>query len=240
MSYLLLLLAGIIAYLFSTISGGGGALTLLPIVGFYLHPSAVAPVVNLGNMIGRPARIILFKEHINWSVIKYYVPFACLGSMVGALIFVRISSQWMTIILGSFLIVLGLQFILSKKEKTFKVKQWYFSPLGFIVSFISTIFGATGPIMNTFYLNYGLKKEELIATKTVNSFLVGIVQISSYGFLGALNWELAKYGLVIGIGAIIGNIIGKKFLQKMSSKTFKLLVVLVMITSGAIMLAGQL
>lgn len=240
MSYLLLFLAGIIAYIISTISGGGGALTLLPIVGFYLQPAAVAPVVNLGNMIGRPARIVLFKDHINWSVVKYYVPFAWLGSLTGALIFIKIKSQWMPILLGSFLIVLGLQFMFSKKEKTFNVKRWYFIPVGFLVSLISTIFGATGAVTNPFYLNYGLKKEELIATKTVNSFLVGIVQISSYGFLGALNLELCIYGLSIGLGAVIGNIIGKKFLKRLSNKNFKLLVALVMIVSGLLMFNHQL
>lgn len=240
MSYLLLALAGIFAYIISTVSGGGGALTLLPIVGFYIQPSAVAPVVNMGNMIGRPARIILFWKHINWSIIQRYVPFAWVGSICGALIFITINSSWMPIALGSFLIVLGIQFVVSKKKKTFGVKAWYFMPLGFVVSLISSIFGATGAIMNPFYLNYGMNKEELIATKTANSFLVGIVQLSSYAFVGALNKELCFFGAAIGIGAIIGNVIGKKFLQKMNHRTFKILVAVAMVISGIAMVARQL
>ncbi len=240
MSYLLLSLAGILAYVLSTISGGGGALTLLPIVGFYLRPDAVAPVVNLGNMIGRPARLVLFWKDINWSLVFFYVPSAWLGAFIGASLFVRVNSQWMGYLLGGFLIYAGLQFLISKKEQTFVVKKFYFIPLGFIVAIISTLFGATGPIMNAFYLNYGLKKEELIATKTANSFLVGIVQIGSYAFLGSLNGDLWAYGLAIGIGAIIGNLIGKNLLQKMSHYFFKQLIIVVMLISGALMIINHL
>ena len=94
MTYVLLFLAGILAYIISTLSGGGGALMLLPIVGFYLSPSIVAPVVNLGNMIGRPVRLFLFWKNIQWKIVIYYVPSAIIGAIVGALIFVELKADW--------------------------------------------------------------------------------------------------------------------------------------------------
>ena len=101
MSYFILFLCGIIAYIVSTLSGGGGALILLPIVGFYLSPAVVAPVVNLGNMIGRPARLILFWKDIQWKIVAYYVPSALLGAVVGALIFVQIKADWICLLYTS-------------------------------------------------------------------------------------------------------------------------------------------
>ncbi|MEQ8908608.1 MAG: hypothetical protein RIC95_05420 [Vicingaceae bacterium] len=42
LTYVILFLVGIVAYIVSTLAGGGGALILLPVVGFYLSPAVVA------------------------------------------------------------------------------------------------------------------------------------------------------------------------------------------------------
>ena len=236
MSYFILFICGIIAYIVSTLSSGGGALILLPIVGFYLSPSVVAPVVNLGNMIGRPARLILFWKDIQWKLVAFFVPSALLGAVVGAFIFVQLESDWIQLLLGMFLISTAFQFRFGKKKTSFSMKMWYFIPLGFVVTLISTLFGATGAVLNPFYLNMGLVKEKLIATKTANSFFAGFAQLGSYTFLGVLHGELWGYGILIGLGAIIGNIFGKRLLSKMSDESFRKLVVFIMTVSGVVML----
>jgi uncharacterized membrane protein YfcA len=234
--YLLLLLIGAVAYIISTLSGGGGALILLPILGFYFPTPSLAPVINLGNMIGRPARLILFWKHIEWKVVYYYVPSAILGALVGGLVFIQIEASWLQLLLGCFLISTIFQFRFGKKRISFKLSYWHFIPLGLVVSFLSTLFGATGAIMNPFYLNMGMLKEKMIATKTANSFLAGVAQIGTYTFLGALYGKLWIYGIVIGIGALIGNVIGKKLLAKMSDQLFLKMVLLIMLLSGIIMI----
>ncbi|KAA3651614.1 MAG: sulfite exporter TauE/SafE family protein [Bacteroidetes bacterium] len=240
MTFILLFLAGVIAYVISTLSGGGGAIIMLPIVGFYLSPQVVAPVVNLGNMIGRPARIILFWKDIQWDIVKFYVPSAILGAIVGGFIFIQLNSSWIQIALGLFLLSTPFQFKMGKKKYSFKMKKVYFIPLGFLVSLIATLFGATGAVLNPFYLNMGLIKEKMIATKTANSFIAGIAQIGSYAFLGVLNQELWVWGLVIGLGAIVGNIIGKKLLNQMSELNFRRGVLIIMVISGSMMLYNGL
>lgn len=236
MIYFVLFFVGILAYLVSTLSGGGGALILLPIVGFYLSPGVVAPVVNLGNMIGRPVRLYLFWKYIQWRVVLYYVPSALIGALVGGLIFIQLDATWVQLLLGIFLLTTVFQYRFGKKKSSFKMQLSYFIPLGFLVTLISTLFGATGAILNPFYLNFGLSKEKLIATKTANSFIAGIAQLSSYAYLGALKAELWYYGLVIGLGATIGNVIGKKLLKKMSDEMFRKFVILIMAISGLIMI----
>lgn len=236
MSFFVLFVAGIIAYVVSTLSGGGGALILLPIVGFYLHPSVVAPIVNLGNMIGRPVRLILFWRYIDWKIVLFWVPSAILGAIVGAFIFVQLKVEWVQILLGIFLLSTVFQFRFGKRKQSFKMKHSHFIPLGFAVTLVSTLFGATGAIMNPFYINMGLLKERMIATKTANSFIAGIAQLSSYTFLGAFKTDLWWYGIIIGIGAVIGNLIGKKLLHKMNEQLFLKFVILIMMLSGTLLI----
>ena len=67
---LILILIGIIAFIISTISGGGGALILVPALNYLIGVTKTAPVLNLGTFLGRPARLYIFRNHINWKVVS--------------------------------------------------------------------------------------------------------------------------------------------------------------------------
>lgn len=239
MVYFLLALAGIIAFTISTIAGGGGALLLLPIVGFLLGAQVGAPLVSIGAMVGRPVRLALFWKDIDWNVVKYYLPTALLGALLGSWIFSQLQAEWLQIILGLFLISTFFQFRFGKKQQSFKMKLVYFIPLGFAVSFISGLTGATGPVLTPFYINYGLLKEKMIGTKTANSFFADIVKIGGYGVFGALSGNLWLYGLALGLGVTIGNVFGKRLLKNMKNETFLKWVILLMVISGGVMIFNQ-
>lgn len=236
----LIFVLGIVAFILSTISGGGGGLVLVPVLNWLIGVSQTAPVLNLGSFLGRPARLIIFWKHIQWRVCLYYAPAAIVGAVLGSWLFSSFRIEWLQVIVGLFLISTVWQFKFGKKEKSFNVKLWYFVPIGLLVSVLGTVIGALGPVLNPFYLNYGLEKEELIATKTANSFLMGISQISSYAFFGLLHKELWVYGLALGLGATIGNIVGKRFLSKMKSTTFRKWLIGLMVVSGSMLIYGVL
>lgn len=236
----LLFILGVAAFILSTISGGGGSLVLVPILNWILGVTNTAPVLNLGTFLGRPARLIIFWKHIKWNVCLYYAPAAIIGAWLGAYVFSNFKVEWLQVLVGIFLISTVWQYRFGKKEKSFTMRLWYFIPLGLIISVLGTIIGALGPVLNPFYLNLGLDKEDLIATKTANSFLMGLSQIGSYAFFGLLHNELWVYGLALGLGATIGNIIGKKFLSNMKSSTFRKLVIALMVISGVLLIYGQL
>lgn len=231
---------GIIAFVLSTISGGGGALVLVPALNALIGVSNTAPVLNLGTFLGRPARLIIFWKHIQWKVCLYYAPAAIIGAFVGSWWFSAVELEWLQIFVGLFLISTVVQYRFGKKKHSFAMRLWYFLPLGFLISILGTIIGAMGPILNPFYLNLGLDKEDLIATKTANSFLMGISQLGGYTFFGLLSGEYWIYGISLGIGATLGNIIGKKFLSRMKSSTFRKLVIALMVISGVLLIYGQL
>tara|TARA_R110000787_G_scaffold86285_3_gene183986 strand:- start:89 stop:850 length:762 start_codon:yes stop_codon:yes gene_type:complete len=233
---LVLFIAGVISFSISTISGGGGALMLIPLLNFIVGTTKTAPIINLGAFISRPSRIILFWKNIVWKIFWYYVPSAMLGAFLAAWFFSEMKINWLQIIVALFLISTFFQYRFGKKEQSFKVQLWYFIPLGFLVSIIGTFTGGMGPILNPFYLNAGITKEALVGTKAANSFFLGIAQISSYTFFGLLTTELWIYGISLGIGATFGNLIGKRLLAKMSNLLFRKLVITIMVISGVLLL----
>ncbi|MBT8295317.1 MAG: sulfite exporter TauE/SafE family protein, partial [Gramella sp.] len=129
---IILFFAGIISFTISTVSGGGGALILVPLLNFLLGPAKTAPIINLGTFIGRPARLILFWRYINWTVFWYYVPAAMLGAWLAGWFFTRVDASWLQILVGIFLVSTVFQYKFGKKERSFPVRLWFFIPLGFI------------------------------------------------------------------------------------------------------------
>ena len=113
--------------------------------------------------------------------------------------------------------------------------KWFF-PLGLIVSFLSGLIGATGPIHNPFMINYGITKEYLIGTKAVNSLSMQITKLIAYGFFGILTIEILGYGIMIGIGAVIGIYLAKNHLQKIDINQFRYYTTSIMFFCGVIML----
>lgn len=232
--------AGIITFIIATIAGGGGALLLIPFTSWMLGTSFAAPVINLGTFISSPTRLYLFWNDVDWSLVMYYVPSAIIGVWLAASSFNNLELGWIQLLVGIFLVSTIFQYQFGKVDKTFDMPKIGFIPLGFIIGFISTLVGGLGPVLNPFYMNAGLQKENLIATKIANSFLVGIVQIGSYTFFGILTAQIWIYGLVVGAGAILGTIIGKYFLKGMSIRQFRIMVIIIMVVSGLIMIVRNI
>lgn len=224
------------AFTLSTISGGGGALMQIPILNFLIGASKTAQVINLGSFISRPSRIIIFWKHINWSVFWYYVPSAMLGALVAAGLFAEVKIYWIQIVVGLFLISTFFQYRFGKKERSFEVKLWYFIPLGFFIAIIGTFTGGMGPILNPFLLNVGIDKEELIGTKSAQSFFLGIAQLGSYAYFGLMTKELWILGIAVGLGAIVGNLIGKWLLKRMTKLAFRRWLITIMVLSGIVLI----
>lgn len=231
---------GAAAFTLSTISGGGGALMQIPILNFLIGTSQTAPVLNLGTMISRPSRILIFWKQIAWGVFWFYVPAAILGAIIAAWFFSEANIAWIQIFVGLFLISTFFQYRFGKKERSFNVRLWYFIPLGFFISVIGTLTGGMGPVLNPFLLNAGIEKEALVGTKAAQAFFLGIAQISSYAFFGLLTRELWIYGIALGLGATLGNLIGKRLLETMSSLAFRKWVIAIMVISGFALLGKAL
>lgn len=232
----LLMLLGIVAYIISTIGAGGGALMTIPGVSAIVGTQAVAPVVNLGAFLGRPSRFWLFRKTIDWKIVLYYLPASATGSFLAAYFFKQSPIIWLQILIGLFLVSTLFQYKYGKKRSTFPMRRIYFMPIGFVVSLIGTFTGGMGPVQNPFYLNLKLSKEMMIGTKTANSFFMGLFQLIGYSAWGLFSQQMVFYGICLGVGATIGNIIGKRIIMKISEQLFLRFVLAIMVASGVVLI----
>lgn len=234
LSILFLTLGSFASWLISTVAGGGTPFILIPLIGFFLGSVAIPPVLTTVMLCGHPQRLWLYWKYIDWKIMGWYLPGAIIGAILGAIAYTKIQLEWLPILLAVFLIASTLSYVPSKNptKPAFKVHPWYFLPSGFVFALLSGIIGSTGPLLNPLYINYGLVKEDLIGTKSAHLLVVHLVKIITYGFLGALNPIYLGYGLLMGVAAFPGNLVGQKILTQMSEQNFqKLLVSFVFLTS---------
>ena len=114
-------------------------------------------------------------------------------------------------------------------------RPWFF-PLGITVSFLSGLVGATGPILNPFMLSYGLEKEQMVATKSLNSLVMQLTKLTTYTVFGALSWQTGIYGILLGSGAVVGVYIAKDHLLNIHLERFRNYTLAIMAISGVLML----
>lgn len=238
-----LILASVVGWFISTIAGGGSSLILMPIIGLCLGAAAIPVVTTVGAIFGNADRAIAYRENIHWEVIAWELSGAIPGAILGAFTLTQINTEWLSLIIGLFLLFSAINYFFknSKKsdKKMFGVLAWYFLPLGFIYAFLSGLIGSTVPILVPFYLNYGLQKEELLGTQAVARVVIHALKIIAYALFGILTWPYIIYGIAIGLASFPGNWLGHLVLGKMSEQRFQQLAISFVLVSGVLMLWQQ-
>jgi hypothetical protein len=221
-----------IAWLASTIAGGGSPFVLMPLVNMLLGAAAVAPVITIGLLIGNVHRTVLFWEEIDWRLTLWYAPGAVIGAGLGAYTYTQIHADWLQLLMGLFLVISTIGLGFEDKGTPWHLKAWHMMPAACLKAFFSGLIGTTGPILNPFYLSYGLVKEELVATKATHVAIIHIIKLLTYAMFGVLSLQILKVGLVIGLAAIPANLLGRLLLARMNGQQFRLVILSTMTVSG--------
>ena len=236
MIYLILFLSGAVAWAISTAAAGGAAILLIPVIGFLLGAQLVPPIISIASIIANPSRVFFFYQYIDWKVIRYLMPGSLLGAILGAWSFTQINVEFIQIILGVFLLTYVFQYQFSKTRFHFHMKRPWFFPLGITASFLSGLVGATGPVLNPFMLSYGLEKEQLVATKSLNSLVMQLTKLTTYTIFGAITWQTGVYGVLLGLGAVLGVYVAREHLLNIHLERFRNYTLAIMSISGVLML----
>lgn len=239
MTVVLLMIGSVVAWIVSTLSGGGGALLLAPIVTYALRPDAVAPILTLTSLSGSPSSVWMMRGHVRWDIVRWYLPGAVVGAFLGAFLFAHSSAEWLQIFVGLFLVSTIFQYRFGRRERTFTVRCWYFPVVGFFVSFFSGLIGGTGPLVNALYLNNGMFKQEMVSTKSFNSSVVNAIKLGTYAMYGVLSNDLVLIGLALGAAAIVGSWLGKQILERLHAHHFRQIVIALMVITGLLMIWDQ-
>lgn len=216
MSWLFVLIPGMLAGLVQGLTGFGPAIVLMVFLPSILPMAKAAgvagmiPVISVVMMAIHYRHYIKFKRII-WPFILYAVV-ASLSIHLGGLLNVHISRA----LLGGLLIILSLYFLFSKSggQKEFPL---YVAVIFVLISgFFSGLFGIGGPLMALYFLSLSNTKEEYMATVQM-FFVLDMTYTSTFrvinGIIGVNEIPIVLIGVV---GAALGTIIASRILNHMN------------------------
>ena len=238
---ILLFFGTILAFWLSAICGGGASLILIPILNLLLPASVVPFSLTIGTFTSSVSRIAVFKKHINWKIFFWFVPFSIPAVLMGAYLIKYINPNYLQLIVAFFLIANVPQ--LFKKIKNDETDEkaspkYVLAIIGFLAGFVSGITGAIGLLFNRFYLKFGLKKEEIVATRAANEVFLHLIKLVIYISLGLYSNLALWLGLAIAVATIISSYTVKYILPYLSENLFRKIGYGAMVVAGITLLIG--
>jgi uncharacterized membrane protein YfcA len=226
-----------LAFGLSALSGGGAGLMLIPVLSMVLPTAQVPAALSLGTTISSCSRIAMFRERIQWRIVRWFVPAALPAAWLGVWLLSYVDPRWLEMALGAFLLA-NLPQLLRPAGDDISGRALPIHALaliGMAAGFISGLTGAVGLIFNRFYLRYGLTKEQVIATRAANEIILHVVKLAMYAWFGLFTDPVVRTGLLIGAAALLAAWLTRRWLPYLREATFRRLGYGAMVASGLFM-----
>lgn len=220
MIYIALTIATLITSIVSGVLSMAGGMILMGVFGFLLSVPAAMVLHGIAQAFSNGSRLWLHRRHIHWNVLlPYSVGALTVLGVFSAVAFVP-SIGLVFIMIGSFPILalrLPRSINLDMKNKPVAFLS------GLVVTTAQMLAGASGPVLDIFYVKSSLTRHEILGTKAVTQTLGHIIKLVYYSFLlTTVSRELPAWLFpAIVFAALSGNWIGKELVEKISDDQFK-------------------
>ncbi|MEC7367838.1 MAG: sulfite exporter TauE/SafE family protein [Pseudomonadota bacterium] len=239
MMYLLLFTAALITSFISGVLSMAGGMILMGIFSFLLAVPAAMMLHGITQTFSNGSRVWWYRHHIRKVVLIPYT--------LGAFTILGIFSVTAFIPpAGLIFLLIGLfPFLTRMLPKSFNldIEQPKIAFLsGLVVTLTQMLAGASGPVLDIFYLQSKLTKEEILGTKAVTQTFGHILKLIYYGSLmmsagNSLNGWLIT---TVIVAALLGNFLGSLIVKRISDVQFKMAGRYIVLIIGAIYLAKGL
>jgi uncharacterized protein len=238
MTWLLIILIGLVAGTLSGIIGFGGTTILMPILVLSFGPKAAIPIMAIAAILGNLSRVMIWWSTINWRAVAAYSIAAAPGAALGARVMLAIDPVVLDMVLGAFFILM----IPLRRWFTahgMKVSLFGLFLAGGVIGFLTGIVANTGPINTPFFLAHGLVKGAFISTEAMSSLVMFTSKAIAFREFGALPSSIIVNGLIVGSTLMLGAWIAKRFVLRMDESRFRGLMDVILFIAGVAMICGS-
>ena len=203
-------------------------------------PQAAAilmPVLLLMDLLGMAA----FRKDFDKQLLKFLVPFALVGTVVGALLFKVLDAHIVAGMVGAFtLLFLAQRLLFPPRPDSPPPPRWLGALLTITSGFTSFIAHAGGPPINAYVIPLRLSPVKFTATMAFLFFAVNLSKWIPYAWLGLLDGRNMATSLVLLPLAPIGVWVGVRMAKTISPVLFYRLLYVGMLLTGCKLLWDSL
>ena len=227
---IILTLVAFATSILSAVIGMGGGVPLLGIMAI-LIPEGYMVVALHGviQLVGNSTRTAVYRQHVHRSIIRQFsmgvIPWLCCAALIvfGVIQYFDITSasEFKIDFLKPLIGIYILWFLYLRKKTELRSDSLFFW-MGGLSGLVTVFIGASGPLIAPFFIDRGLTKENMIATKAA---------CQAVGHLGKMPIFIIFFGvdymqqwpvlLPLVVAVYFGTRIGKKLLGSLSPDLFK-------------------
>ncbi|MCY0149138.1 sulfite exporter TauE/SafE family protein [Hoeflea sp. G2-23] len=202
-----------------TVSVGiGGGVAMLALMGYLVPVAAIIPLhgaVQLGSNLSRSS---ILRSHIAWICLAAFLAGAIPGAWAGGLAVGALADPTLKALLGGFILLITW----LKLPRLAAIGPRGFALTGAITTFLTMIFGATGPFNAMVLSKTFPDRLRLQATTAAVMSLQHLVKTVAFALAGfAFTPWLPLIAAMIVTG-FAGTWVGANFLQKMPEERFRM------------------
>ena len=225
------------AEILGTVGGFGSSVFFVPIANMYFDFQTVLGITALFHVFSNLSKIALFNKGLDKKILLWIGLPAVVFVIGGALLSKVADLRYIEKILGVFLVIFSLFFILFPKieikpDKTMSVGGGALS--GFLAGFLGTGGAVRGLTMAAF----NLEKTAFVATSAAIDFFVDMSRAVTYYINGYINKEMWPYIIALLLVSITGTYIGKKIMSHMPQEKFRFISLSLIFLIGLLTLVG--
>lgn len=200
---------------------GGGMILMIVLISF-LPVSEAMVLHGLIQLVSNGSRVGIHFKHVRWEIIIKYI----LGAVATLILFKLLnyipSKTIIYLLLGTIPFLglipkLGAQMSIMRPGRSFLCAA--------LITCAQLLAGASGPVLDIFFINAPLSRFEILGTKAVTQCLGHLMKIIFYGSLLLTNQTEAFISIpivaAILVLTLVGNFIGAKIVARMNDHFFK-------------------
>lgn len=225
------ILLALLAEVLGTLGGFGSSLFFVPLASMFFDFHTVLGITALFHVFSNISKIVLFKQGFDKRlVIRMGIP-AVLFVSLGAWMSDWLDSTYLEMALALLLISLSLLFLL-KPHLQVKANDWSLTGGGVLSGFLAGLLGTGGAVRGVVLASYNLEKSVFIASSAMIDLGVDVSRSIVYfknGYMRKEDIYLIPILLLVGW---VGSYLGKRWLDKISQKHFKTIVLIFILLVG--------
>jgi uncharacterized protein len=228
LAFIILLIIALFSEIVGTMAGFGSSTIFLPLASYFVEFKTALVLAAIFHLFGNISRITFFRHGLDKNVLLIFGIPSFVLSLLGATLVGDLSQTVLKFILGIFLIVVSVTFLI-KPKLAFPANRKSLVLGGGISGFMAGLIGTGGALRATFLTGLKMEKEKYIATSAVIALGTDATRIPYYissGFLAEQYYYLIPF--LFGM-AVVGSYIGRKIVTRIDQEKFKKMVLIAII-----------
>ena len=218
-------------------TGFGLSTSLTPIFALVYPTQIAVMLVAVVHFLNNVFRVGLFRQHVDLALVRRFGVLSIAGALVGSVAQGWLQSDWLKLLLGVSLLVLG-GIELAPRLAGWRFPRRWDQAGGLLSGLLGGLLGNQGAIRSAYLVNYDIPKEAFIATATLIAIGIDSTRIPIYLWTqwSAITSQWVVL-LAVSAAAFAGTYTGKRLVGRVSQAAFRRIVHWMVVAFGLLMLA---